>query len=100
MSIPNPHYIIVSSKLGPSKKPKHHQTEEDALAEAERLALLHRDDSFQVYKSHRFVKARMVDVFDNSECPEPLRVFARRCSDCGGFSDNNGTNLCDDCIPF
>ena len=70
MSIPPSHYIVVSMKLGPSKKPRYHQTEEDALAEAERLALLHRDDSFQVYKSHRFVKARMVDVFDNVPCPD------------------------------
>lgn len=99
MSIPNPHYIVASMKLGPSKKPKYHQTEEDALAEAERLAILHQDDSFQVYKSHRFVKARTVDVYDNSGAKT-----APGCKVCGTFCGMNeycaSCDEDDDYIPF
>lgn len=58
------HWIIASSRRGPSSSPAEHTSESSAIREAERLALADPSDTFLIYQATHSVAAPRVVTTD------------------------------------
>lgn len=68
MNLPDSeHWIIASRERGPSSRPTPHDSFESANREACRLAILHADDEFIIYRAVRKVSAPRVVMTDYGE---------------------------------